>query len=238
MLSIITPVLNGAETIAQTISSIKGLAIPYEHIIVDGGSTDATINIVKSFEDVTLIVDTTNRGMYASIDTGFDRAQGSLLTWVNCDDVIIVDGYHKMYEEYVKNDDDKILIVSHGYHNFTEEYRYRKVKALPFVRYWLKSGIFPFVQPSACFTRSAYEAVSGFDFNRLRLIADRVLFQSMACSRDISIIRLDCYSSVFARYGGSLLYRNRQLHEREKNMYPTTYSFFHRILHIVLRSWF
>ena len=40
MLSIITPVLNGSRYIENTILSIKELKIPYEHIIVDGGSTD------------------------------------------------------------------------------------------------------------------------------------------------------------------------------------------------------
>ena len=46
MISIVTPVLNGAKFIEKNIQSIQKLTIPFEHIIVDGGSTDDTLNIV------------------------------------------------------------------------------------------------------------------------------------------------------------------------------------------------
>ena len=48
MLSIITPVLNGEKFIEKNIISIQELSIPFEHIIVDGGSTDGTIDILKN----------------------------------------------------------------------------------------------------------------------------------------------------------------------------------------------
>ena len=47
MISIITPVLNSSKFIQSNIESIEKLSIPYEHIIVDGGSTDGTIEIIN-----------------------------------------------------------------------------------------------------------------------------------------------------------------------------------------------
>ena len=55
MLSIITPVLNGEKFIEKNIISIQELSIPFEHIIVDGGSTDGTIDILKKFKHISVV---------------------------------------------------------------------------------------------------------------------------------------------------------------------------------------
>jgi glycosyltransferase involved in cell wall biosynthesis len=54
LLSIITPVLNGVNYIEKNILSILQLKIKYEHIIIDGGSIDGTIDIIKKYEHVKL----------------------------------------------------------------------------------------------------------------------------------------------------------------------------------------
>ena len=63
MLSIITPVYNGSVFIEQTIKSILKLNIEYEHIIVDGGSTDGTLDVVKKYSHIKLIHQTDDEGM-------------------------------------------------------------------------------------------------------------------------------------------------------------------------------
>ena len=47
-ISIITAVFNGEETIQKSLESIRGQSVPVEHIIIDGASTDGTINIIKT----------------------------------------------------------------------------------------------------------------------------------------------------------------------------------------------
>ena len=73
MISIITPVLNGEAFIEKNILSISQLKLPYEHIIVDGGSTDNTINIVKKYSYIKLINQETNNGMYDAIRKGIQQ---------------------------------------------------------------------------------------------------------------------------------------------------------------------
>ena len=106
MISIVTPVLNGAKYISINIESIAKLSIPYEHIIVDGGSDDGTQNIVEGYSNVKLISQTKNNGMYGAIHQGFELAKGDYLSWVNSDDQIIAAGYEMMYNRAkIKNTD-------------------------------------------------------------------------------------------------------------------------------------
>ena len=131
MLSIITPVLNGRKFIQNNIESIQKLTIPYEHIVVDGGSTDGTIEYVSQFPHIKLLHQQENSGMYGAIHQGFMESKGAYFTWVNCDDKIISLGYDKMYEVIVDNKFD--LVFSNGIHHFVDKYEYKLVTALLFV---------------------------------------------------------------------------------------------------------
>lgn len=234
MLTIVTPVLNGRKFIQNTIDSIQQLTIPYEHIVVDGGSEDGTIEFVKQYIDIKLIHQTEKNGMYGAIHQGFLESKGEYLTWVNADDVILPKGYAKLYETALHSSSD--LIVSNGIYHFIDKQKYKFVSALPFVRYFLKQGIFPFVQPSSIFSRKAYFKVGGFNYLEFRIIGDRDLFQKIAYDPDLSISRVSTTSSVFLRYGNSLLYRNLELLKKEHAFtMKTNPSVFNRTLYHTFR---
>lgn len=234
MLSIITPVLNGSRFIENTILSIKKLNIPYEHIVVDGGSTDLTIDIVNKYLDVKLVLQKQNLGMYHAIDMGIKIAKGEILTWVNSDDRIISSGYEKMYKEIA---DCKLdLVYSNGLHHYIDECKYKIVAAQPFARYFLKQGIFPFVQPSSLFSKNAYEKVGGFNYEKLKIIGDRDLFQKMAYEKNLKIKYVSTFSAIFLRYEDSLLYRNLDLlQEEQKHTLKTNINLFNRAIYHSLR---
>jgi len=71
MLSIVTPVLNGIKFIQNNIESIQKLSINYEHIIVDGGSTDGTVELVSKYPHIKLLHQNDKTGMYGAIHQGF-----------------------------------------------------------------------------------------------------------------------------------------------------------------------
>lgn len=87
-ISVITVCLNAAATLARTIESVraqKDAAI--EHILIDGGSTDATMDIVQRYEGhFAKIVSERDRGLYDAMNKGLALAQGHLLGFLNADD--------------------------------------------------------------------------------------------------------------------------------------------------------
>jgi glycosyltransferase involved in cell wall biosynthesis len=92
LVSIVTPVLNGARFLPDLLASIRGQDYgAIEHVVVDGGSTDGTVEILRAAPGV---VWTTafDRGMYDAINEGFRRARGEILAYQNADDRYVVPG--------------------------------------------------------------------------------------------------------------------------------------------------
>jgi len=85
-ISIVTPSLNQGEYIEENIKSVLNQEYPnFEHIIIDGGSTDGTIDILKKYKHLIWISER-DRGQSAAINKGFRRAKGEIIGWLNSDD--------------------------------------------------------------------------------------------------------------------------------------------------------
>jgi len=88
-ISVITVCYNSAATIADTLDSVAQQSWPQvEHIIIDGASTDGTLNIVKSRgERVTRFVSGPDKGIYDAMNKGIAMATGDVIGLLNADDV-------------------------------------------------------------------------------------------------------------------------------------------------------
>ncbi|MEM9950027.1 MAG: glycosyltransferase family 2 protein [Chloroflexota bacterium] len=88
-ISIITPSYNRAHYLERTIQSIIGQNYPnLEYIIIDGGSTDGTVDVIKQYEQyITDWVSEPDEGMYHAIQKGFERSTGEIMGWLNSDDM-------------------------------------------------------------------------------------------------------------------------------------------------------
>jgi glycosyltransferase involved in cell wall biosynthesis len=86
--SIITVVYNGRTTLGDTIQSILNQDYPnIEHIIIDGGSTDGTIELVQSYGDqIAKFISEPDRGMYDAMNKGIRLATGDIIGILNSDD--------------------------------------------------------------------------------------------------------------------------------------------------------
>lgn len=85
-ISIITPCLNGAAFIAEAIESvIAQTACPVEHIVVDGGSRDASRDIVARYPQVQWLA-APGSGIYTAINRGIASVEGGVIGLLNCDD--------------------------------------------------------------------------------------------------------------------------------------------------------
>ena len=89
-ISIITPNYNGSNYIENTIQSVLDQKYPnLEYIIIDGGSTDGSIDIINNYKDQLFYwVSEPDDGMYDAINKGFSKSTGDIMYWINSDDIL------------------------------------------------------------------------------------------------------------------------------------------------------
>jgi glycosyltransferase involved in cell wall biosynthesis/CheY-like chemotaxis protein len=95
-ISLVTPVFNGVSHIAETLESVLQQDYPdLEYIIVDGGSTDGTLDIIRHYQQrtdlpqrISLVVSEPDQGMYDAIAKGFEQASGEVYCYLSADDLL------------------------------------------------------------------------------------------------------------------------------------------------------
>jgi glycosyltransferase involved in cell wall biosynthesis len=95
LLSIVTVTWNCAQTIEQTLLSVRAIKQDgVEYIVIDGGSTDGTLDVVGRFGDlVDRIVSEPDSGIYNAMNKGVNLARGRYVLFINGDDELVSDGF-------------------------------------------------------------------------------------------------------------------------------------------------
>lgn len=103
-ISIVTTNFNQAAYLEDTILSILNQGYPnLEYIVIDGGSTDGSVEIIKKYSDrLAYWVSEPDKGMYDGLQKGFSRATGEIMAWINSDDMYLPKSLFSVAEIFSK----------------------------------------------------------------------------------------------------------------------------------------
>ena len=168
-ISIVTPSYNQSEYIEKTIRSVRDQDYPrVEHIVIDGGSTDNSVEVLKAYdEDITYWESTPDRGQSHAINKGLKRATGDILAYLNSDDFYLPGTFEAVADlrrqspkagllhgrcRYVNEQGDKVGSQYGRFDTVAELLDLWDV-------WWNERQV---VQPEVFWTREVYEAIGGF----------------------------------------------------------------------------
>ncbi len=165
--SVITVCFNSAKTIADTLRSVEGQSHPdVEHIIVDGGSRDGTLEIIaQTANRIARLVSEPDRGIYDAMNKGLKLATGDIVGFLNSDDVY---ADSNSLEKIERAFNDQSTEACYGDLLFVASDDPNRI-----IRYWQVGGYHPgrvlrgWMPPHPTFfvRRQIYEQEGGFDLS-------------------------------------------------------------------------
>lgn len=166
-ISIVTPSLNQGRWIEQTILSVLGQDYPnFEHIIIDGGSDDETLNIVRRYRHVRLVAEP-DRGQTHAINKGLLLARGDILAYLNSDDVYYPGTFQHVAKQLSPPDAAPVLVGACDRLDESGEvighYIARGARFERLQRYWEWDGSYCLPQQSTFWRRELMAHVGLFD---------------------------------------------------------------------------
>lgn len=241
-ITIVTPIYNGEEYIEKCIQSLMNQEYEnFEHIIVDGGSTDQTIEIIKRYQGKYSMkwISEPDEGMYDAINKGFKIASGEIFAWLNADDFyfpwtlsVVAKAFEKKQIEWLTGIPSNTKI----YDNVSVTYQLPNlppVYCTPLIKMGAYDGTrISFVQQESCFwTKKLWEICGGID-SRYKMAGDYFLWKNFA--KYAKLYSVQCNLASFRIHQGQKSSDLNQYHyEMGKNRNVHPFSMIYQIYAIV-----
>jgi glycosyltransferase involved in cell wall biosynthesis len=170
--TIVTPTLNRGPLLEGTIRSVKAQTYPaLEHIVVDGGSTDSTLELLGRYEGTYRLrwVSEPDEGMYAAVNKGMRLAEGEIVAYLNSDDLYVPWAVETVVEHFLRHPDVDFVFgasVAVDDDSGVQTMRFEPPFDLDYIR---RCGFL--CQPAVFWRAAAGRAVGPFD-ETLRFAAD------------------------------------------------------------------
>jgi glycosyltransferase involved in cell wall biosynthesis len=171
-ISVVTPSFNQGQYIEATIRSVLEQDYPnLEYIIMDGGSTDNTVEVIEKYsEHLAYWVSEPDEGQTDALIKGFDRASGDIFCWLCSDDLFENRTLREVAEVFGEHPDWQV-VYGDSFWIDADGRPIRFKKEIPFIRFiWMYDHNY-LPQPSTFWRRGIYEEVGGLDA-RMKLAMD------------------------------------------------------------------
>jgi glycosyltransferase involved in cell wall biosynthesis len=201
LVSVVTPVLNGLRFLPQALESVRHQDYPHlEHIVVDGGSTDGTLELLARSPGIRW-TSGSDVGMYDAINRGFRMAHGEVLAYLNADDRYVGSAVSMAVQRLL--DLPEVDVVYGDFEYIDEEARIRaRARVRNFDAELL--GHYSFVPPHSAFVRRRVVIDEGHWLDpSLRFPGDWDWFLGMAQAGK-RFAHIDKVLSQFRRHSHSL----------------------------------
>ncbi len=162
LVSIVTPSFNQGQYIEQTILSVLDQDYPrIEYMVMDGGSTDGTLDVLRRYDDRLVWFSEPDRGQSHAINKGWQRSQGDILAWLNSDDFYEPGAVQVLVEQFSAHPEAAVVYGDAAYVDASGEFL-RKAS--------IESSLLPKIlvtnvvgQPNAFVARWAVEEIGLLD---------------------------------------------------------------------------
>jgi len=208
--SIVIPSYNQGEFLERTLLSVINQEAETEIIVIDGGSTDNSVKIIKKYEDkIAYWVSEKDRGQSHALNKGFAKATGDIFGWQNSDDVYMPGAFRKVQEVFEKFPEKKIV-----YGNWYEidendnviDKTYSAPK--PRVPHFSYEGFDSNLQ-SMFWKREVFEKFGAFDENLHQLMDSDFLFSLILNQGCDIFIKTNFFLGAFRRHENQKTKRER-----------------------------
>jgi len=210
--SIITVVYNGAAHLQQAIDSVREQNYPdIEYIVIDGSSTDGTLDIIKKNEDIiSYWISEPDKGIFDAMNKGIQKSTHQFIAFLNADDWYEPSVLQTIKKEILSIQDSlENHVIYCDYYSFDEELSsHEKAKCTSELKYWKGMTL---SHQSMFVHRSVYQRLGFFDL-QYRYACDYEYLLRMITAR-VEFRKVDFYGVNFRQGGASTKNMNRSISE-------------------------
>ncbi len=162
-ITVVTPSYNQGRFIEQTIRSVLDQNYPdLEYMIVDGGSRDETVDVIRRYENrLAYWVSEKDAGAADAIRKGLSRATGRVLAYLNSDDLYLPGALERIARAFTESSFD--VVYGDTFWVDTDGHRIGERRQTPFVPLGYLYGGFDLQQPATFWSKDIYEKAGGID---------------------------------------------------------------------------
>ena len=235
-ITVVTPSYNQGKYIRRTIDSVLTQGIEdLEYIVMDGGSTDETVDILKSYGDQIIWKSEKDKGQTDAVNKGIRMAQGEIIGWLNSDDIYYPGAIAKVLEVFEKHPEINVVYGNANHireddsfieEYYTEDFDYERLKDICFI-----------CQPSLFFRKSVVDKYGYLD-DKLQYCMDYDYW--LRLGKGETFYRLNELIAGSRLYDDNkTLGARRKVHEemltmQEKNLGKATEKWIYNLAHVIV----